>query len=182
MKTEINLRTREFAVNREFYWPRLLRALAVILLVVLFIGGSLFVYLYQMQLTVANNYLTQEKTSLQAKVAPVEEMEAMIRDLENRERLSGNLLKGVFSRAAYFGKINDIAKGSGLRTTSLESSNSELIRVSGNSETMRQVALFMQALEEEDIFGAAVYKNMTFVEDKRIDYVLELILSGGGGQ
>lgn len=182
MKTEINLRTREFAVTREFYWPRLLRTLAVILLVVLFLGGSLFVYLYQMQLAVANNYLAQEKASLQARVAPVEEMEAKIRDLEQRESLSGNLLKDVISRSAYFRRINRIARDSNLRTSALEASGGGLIRVSGNSETMRQVALFMQALEAEENISSAVYKNMTFVEDDRIDYVLELLLPGGGEQ
>ena len=35
MKREINLRTREFTITREFYWPRLLTTLAVIALLVL---------------------------------------------------------------------------------------------------------------------------------------------------
>ena len=42
MKTEINLRTREFVIAREFYWPRLLATLAVIALVVFLVGARFF--------------------------------------------------------------------------------------------------------------------------------------------
>lgn len=183
VKTEINLRTREFTITREFYWPRLLITLTVIAVAVLLLGGSLFVYLYQMQLEVENNYLSQEKSSLQARVEPVLEMEAKTRDLEEREKLAGALLKDIFPCSAHFRKINGIVQGYDLKATSLIASGKDRVRISGFSESMQQISLFMQALEEDEATGTAVYKYMTFAREHNIfRYEIELVLASGGEQ
>ena len=182
MKKEINLRTREFAITREFYWPRLLATLAVIALLALLIGGSVFVYIYQMQLDVEKKYLMQEKASLQTSVAPVVELESKIAGLEKREKLAGLLLTDRAPWSEHFNTIRRIAGECGVHAASLRSSGGDRVRISGSSDTMRQISLFLQALEADERNSAAVYKHMTYTQDSQFNYEIELVLATGGEQ
>ncbi len=182
MKKEINLRTREFTITREFYWPRLLTTLAVIALLVLIVGGSIFAYLYQMRLSVENNYLTQEKTSLQNRVAPIIEMENKIAGLEKREKLAGLLLTDRAPWSEHFNTIRRIAGECGVRTTSLSNADMNRIRITGFSDSMRQISIFMQALADDEKSSSAAYKFMTLTKDSGFNYEIELVLKTGGDQ
>lgn len=182
MKTEINLRTREFTITREFYWPRLLTTLAVIALLVLILGGSVFVYLYQMQLSVENNYLTQERASLQNKVAPIVEMEGKIAGLEKREKLAGLLLTDRSPWSEHFNMIRRIAGECGVRTTSLSSAGADRVRITGFSDSMRQISIFLQALAADEKSSSAAYKFMTLTRDSGFNFEIELVLATGGDQ
>ena len=182
MKTEINLRTREFTITQEFYWPRLLGTLAAILIVALILGGSVFVYLYQMQLDVEKNYLTQEKMSYEASVAPIVEMEGKIAGLEKREKLAGQLLTDRAPWSEHFSAIRRIAAENGVYASALNSSGGDRIRIRGYSDTMRQISLFLQALAADEISSAAIYKYMTYSKDSGFNYEIELILASGGEQ
>ena len=182
MKQEINLRTREFTITREFYWPRLLITLAVIAAVVLLVGGSILVYIYRMQLETQNNYLTQESASLQARVIPLEEMEAKTRDLEKREKLAAELAGGQIPYSDYFKMIRRIARECAVETTSLGASGRERIRISGSGGSMSDILLFMQALEAANEGSEALYQQISYGGDEKYRYDIELILEAGGEQ
>ena len=181
MKTEINLRPREFTIAREFYWPRVLATLAVIGLVALFLGGSIFIYLYQMQLAGENKNLIQEKTSLQTRVAPLEELEAKIIDLEKREKLATTLENGVHPWSSHFRMIYQVAQKNGLRVSSLSTATEKKVIIKGESASMRQIAFFMQALVREQGGGLAVHRYMTYPQNNQFAYEIELTPTVGGG-
>ena len=182
MKTEINLRTREFAITREFYLPRLLTTLAAVLILALFLGGSVFVYLYRMQLEVEHNYLTQEKASLQANVAPIEEMELKTADLKKREKLAAELSKELVPWSARFWAIKRTADENSLTVTSLAAPGGGRIQVVGSSPSMRHTSLFMQALAANEENSGASYSYINYAGEGTYRYEIEVVLAAGGDQ
>lgn len=185
MKTEINLRTREFIITREFYWPRLLITLGVVALVAIFLGGSIFIYLYKMQLTLETKNLTQEKINLQARVAPLEELEIKINDLEKREKLADALMGETYPWSDHFRMIYHVAEANRLRATALMVVSDNMVLVRGESPSMRQIALLMQDLVEEQGGGFAIHKYMNYPKNNRSIFEIELTLSDnskGGDQ
>ncbi|MFY9258282.1 MAG: hypothetical protein WAP05_06190 [Dethiobacteria bacterium] len=183
MKTEINLRTREFIIAREFYLPRFLATLAVIGLVVLVLGGTIFIYLYQVRLEVEHEALLQEKAALEATVAPLKEIEAKLKSLESRESLLKSLETGSPPWSVSFKKIYGIAQATGPRVAVLDTGDEELFTIEGESPSMRQVALFTQALETDLDGRLALHKYIIYPSDsKQFVYEIELAFTDGGEQ
>ncbi len=180
MKTEINLRTREFTITREFYLPRLLTTLAVVLLLALLLGGSLFVYLYGMQLEVDHNYLLQEKTALLNSVAPIEEIELKTADLEKREKLAQVLSEEILPWSAHFKTIKRIAEENSLGITSLAAAGGGGVQITGVSPSMRNITLFLQALAANMDSSEAVCKYINYAGEGTFKYEIELLLTTGG--
>jgi Tfp pilus assembly protein PilN len=181
MKTEINLRTREFTITRELYWPRLLVTLAVIVLIALFLGGSIFIYLYQMQLAVEIRNLAQEKATLQTRVTPLEELETKIRAIEKRERLAQIFENAIHPWSDHFRMIYRIAGEYGLRVTSLSTTSEGKVIIKGESASMRQISLFMQALVTEQGGGMAVHRHMRYPKNNQFDCEIELTFEAASG-
>lgn len=184
MKTAINLRTREFVIAREFYWPRLLITLAIILVVTLFLGGSVFVYLYRVHLEVETKDLLQDKAVLQKEVAPLKELEAKIGDLEKREKLGDALEEESITWSGLFETIYKLARANELQLTSITAAPEGNTNIRGESPSMRYIALFMQDLEEKQEGAAAVYRYMNYAKDGRFAFELELKMddAGEGGE
>lgn len=181
MKTEINLRTREFTIAREFYWPRLLATLALIGMLAIIVGGSVFVYLYQMQLAVENRNLDQEQLSLQQQVAPLEELEARIKDLEKRAAIVEEFEKKVQPWSGNFRMILNMAQGNGLQASYLSCSPEGLVRIRGESNSMRQVALFMQDLSGAVEDAIAVHRYMSYPQNDKFGFEVEFMTTVAGG-
>lgn len=183
MKTEINLRTREFTIAREFYLPRFLATLAVIGLLALVLGGTVFIFLYQMRLGVEYETLLQEKEALQVTVAPLEEIEARIRGLERREILMGSLESSLPPWSDSCRKIYRIAQENGPRVLVLNTGDEGMVNIEGESPSMRQAALFAQALEKDSEGSVAVNKYMIYSSnDNLFSYQIELTMADGGEQ
>jgi Tfp pilus assembly protein PilN len=184
MKTEINLRTREFTIAREFYWPRLLVTLAAIGLVVIIVGGSVFVYLYQMQLSVENRNLAQEQASLQQQVAPLEELEARLKELEKRAAIVEGFEEEIQPWSANFQLILNLALDNGLEATHLSASPEGEVLIKGRNGSMRQVALFVQDLAREMEGNIAVHRSMGYRQNEGFKFEVELTtnVAGGGEQ
>ncbi len=183
MKSEINLRTREFTISREFYLPRFLATLAVIGLLAIILGGTVFILVYQMKLGIDHEALLQEKAALQATVAPLEEIEAKIRDLERRESLMGSLESSLPPWSLSFKKIYSIAGENGPSAKILDTGTEGLLRIEGESPSLRQIALFAQALEKDTEGSVAVHKYMSYYSKNNIfTYQIELTMANGGEQ
>ncbi|HPU00482.1 MAG: hypothetical protein GX866_02760 [Firmicutes bacterium] len=184
MKTEINLRTREFVIAREFYWPRLLATLAVIALVVFLVGGTLFLYLYQVQLSIENNNLAQERALLEQQVAPLAELEARLKALEERTAIAEELGKRAWLWSGDFRLILNLAHDRGLKLLHLSFFSDGKVRMRGESGSMRQVALFLQDLAREESYDSAVYRYMAYPRNDRFDFEIEVTITfkGGGEQ
>lgn len=183
MKNEINLRTREYEISRGFYLPRFLSTLAVVLLLALLVGGTLSVYLYQVKLRSVNEALLQEKAELQLAVAPLDQLEAQIAKLASLE----NLLKALESDfppwSASYREIFRIAAATGPQVKTLSAGSGGVINIDGESPTMKEVALFTQALEQVPGGIAAQHRSMTYPSGgDRFHYDLELRFVNGGEQ
>lgn len=184
MKTEINLRTREFTIARELYWPRLLATLAVIVLVVILVGGSVIVYLYQMQLAVENKNLAQEQALLEKQAAPLDELEARIKDLEKRAALADEIEKKAQPWSDNFRLFLNLARDNDLQTSYLSASPEGMVVIRGVKGTMRQVAFFVQDLAREMEGAVAVHRYVGYRKDNKFDFEVELTttVAGGGEQ
>lgn len=178
MKTEINLRTREFVIAREFYWPRLMITLALILLVVLILGGSIFVYLYQMRLEVESKTLAQDKVALQKEAAPLEELELKISDLEKREKLAHSLESELEGWSGDFEKIYRQAGKDELEISSLETTPEGRVIIRGESKRMQRIVRFEQNLAR---MGAAFCRFISFPVEEEFGYEIELNMSAADG-
>ncbi|HHW74493.1 MAG TPA: hypothetical protein GX744_04475 [Firmicutes bacterium] len=182
MKTAINLRTREFVIAREFYWPRLLITIAIILLIALFLSGSVSIYLYQAHLVVELERLVQDKNVLQSQVAPLEELEARISDLEDRKSLISDLESKLNHWSGPFGKVYEVASEYDFKLTSLSTASKGKLIIRGEGPTMRRIADFKQALVEEQIGEAAVHRHMTYGKQFSCEIELTLPSADGGEQ
>lgn len=184
MKTAINLRTREFVIAREFYWPRLLITLAIILVVTLFLGGSVFVYLYRIHLEVETKDLLQEKRDLAIAVAPLEELEMKISDLEKREKLIHSLEEELITWSGPLEMIYAQAQKNDLALTSIAAAPEGKVSIRGESPAMRKIALFIEDLEEKQAGATANYRHMNYAQNKSFTFEVELQmdLAAGGEQ
>ncbi len=181
MKNEINLRTREFTITREFYLPRLLVAIAVVFLVTLVLGGSIFIYLYQMQLAVEINNLAQERASLQALVNPLEELERKISDIEKRESLDEYFQSNAPPWSGCFKMIYRIAGENGVQITHLSTGSEGKVIIRGESVHIHYIPLFMQALVANQGGGVAIHKHMRYPQNDQFGCEIELTVPSGGG-
>ena len=86
-----------------------------------------------MQLAGENKNLIQEKTSLQTRVAPLEELEAKIIDLEKREKLATTLENGVHPWSSHFRMIYQVAQKNGLRVSSLSTATEKKMCIRDSS-------------------------------------------------
>jgi hypothetical protein len=183
MKTEINLRTREFTIAREFYWPRVLATLAVLGVFVLFLGGSVFIYLFKLQLGIENKNLYQEKIALELEIAPLNELEAKVINLEKRAILYGLLEKSVIPWSQNFNIIFHLADANGLRANVMFANAEGNVQIEGKSATMRQVSLFTQALAAEQNSSSALHKIIAYNDkENQFDYGVAVTIVPGGDQ
>lgn len=184
MKTDINLRTREFEIARGFYLPRFLTIIAVILLLALLAGGTLAAHLYQMKLDTGHEALLQQKEELQVAVAPLDELEAQIRGLERLEGLIRALESDYPPWAASFRKIFSIARDTGPQVKGLAAGDDGIIAVEGNSSTMKDVARLTQALEGVPGGKMALHRSITYPsgDNPLFHYEIELFFVDGGEQ
>ena len=180
MKREINLRTREFVIAREFYWPRLVITLALVLLVLLLLGGSVFVHLYKMRLVVDATTLSQDKRVLQKQVAPLVELEAKIDDLEKREQLAHSLEGEHRAWSGDFGAFYRLAEKEGLQLTAVAAAPGEIIILQGESKLMRPIINFEQSLARQQD-GDASYRFIVFPSGDRFSFEIELNEGGDEG-
>lgn len=183
MKKDINLRTREFEITRGFYLPRFLSILAVVLLLALLVGGTLFVYLYQVKLNANHDALLSEKGELKIAVAPLDELEAQIGALVRIENLLKALQSDYPPWSASYRQIFSIAEATGPQVKALSAGSSGVITVDGDSPTMKQVALFTQALEGMPGGKTALHRSITYPSGSDLfHYEIELSLLDGGEQ
>ncbi len=183
MKNDIDLRTSEFEISRGFYLPRFLSILAVVLLLALLVGGTLAVYLYQTNLGVTHDALLQEKNELQLAVAPLDELEAEIAKLASLERLLESLESVFPPWSASCREIYSIAAATGPQVKALSAGSGGAVTLSGDSPTMKQVALFTQALEEVPGGKKASHRSITYPRgDDKFHYDIELTFVDGGEQ
>lgn len=183
MKNEINLRTREFTMARGFYLPRFLTIMAVILLLILVAGGGLFIHLSRVNLEADHQALIQEKEALQVAVAPLDALENQIRGLLNREGLLDRLLSDGPPWSALYRDILSTAVATGPQVKVLATGSGGLIGIEGDSPTMKQVALFTQALEAVPGATAARHQAITYSADlKKFGYEIDLFTANGGEQ
>lgn len=178
MKTEVNLRTRKFVIAREFYWPRLMITLALVLLVTLLLGGSVFVHLYQMRLEVESKTLAQDKAALQKEAAPLEKLELKISDLEKREKLAHSLEGELEGWSGDFGKIYRQAGKDELQLSSLETTPEGRVIIRGESKRMQRIVSFEQNLAR---MGTAFYRFISFPVEEGFGFEIELNMSADDG-
>ncbi len=179
MKTEINLRSKEFAIAKEFYWPRVLTTLTVIVLLATLAGGTLFLYLYEVNLESEISAMASKKDELEIKVKPVEQIEADIRSMKARSTLKIDLQKQVVPWSAYMAEIDAVAVAGGINIETLNCPTNGQVSIRGWSRSMRRVAAYTQELEELEFLQGVRFTNMNTSEDRINFDITAPILDGG---
>ncbi len=180
MKTEINLRTREFVKSREFYWPRVIITLLTIVVLTTVIVGAVFAYLYHYSLHNELAYLTGRQDELQTRVAPIEQMEAEISAVQSRAALFEDLSQTVTIWSDYLQVIE--------RTTGLWTSADQITVagdgttvIKGRGRSMEGIAVYVQDLNRLDFVSRASFAYLNY-EQGDFSFTLGATIITGGGQ
>lgn len=181
MKTEINLRPREFIVSREFYWPRVLGTLGGLLVILVLVGGSVLLYLYQVNREAEIYLLRGNVGQLRVEVAPIAAMEEEIRSLKNRAQLKERLIGSTsFSWSGILQEIDDLAERDAIELDFLANSADGGIIIRGNGLTMRSVAAFLQDLSRLDYFHDVVHQFIALNTTNRFGFEAKANLTDRG--
>ncbi len=157
IKREINLRTREFAVAREFYWPRVFVTLGVLALFALVAAGSFFVHLFQLNLKTELSFLESSKEQLEQRVAPIEQMELEIEQMKVRLNVDQSYLARLLPWSDYLSRVEGVAARGGITINSISCPDPEQISIRGTGRSMRGVVLFVENLEAQDFLAGTAY-------------------------
>ncbi len=180
MKTEINLRTREFVIAREFYWPRVAHLVSIILILAGLAAGM--VYAQHLLETLAQNvaYLRVRTEELKQRVIPLQEMETEIEGMQARAAIRDQLLERITPFSRYLEEVEGTAVAAGMHLKSIEAKNTEKAVFHGYGRTMQEIALYIQALNEKPFVTGAEYTGMR-LEGDGYSFVAEAFLVVGGG-
>lgn len=180
MKTEINLRTREFVVSREFYWPRLAVTIAGVLLLFAAAVGSVLVYLHIYNLQHDLVYLAGRAEELKLKAAPVIELEQAINRVKQNAALEKELLKTVTPWSGYLREIKEAA-GEGVRVTQVAAPADGKVTITGQGATLKDIAVYIQSLKTLDFLSQVTIGYINLDQGERFGFALSAISSTGGG-
>lgn len=180
LKTEINLRTREFVISREFYWPRLAVTIAVILLLSATAVGVFLSYLYIYNLQNDLVYLSGRAEELKLKAAPVIELEQSIDQIKQKAALRQRLLETVTPWSDYLKRIK-AAAGKEITVAQVAASGEGKINITGQGATLRDIATYIQDLQDLDFLSQVTIGHISLEKENRFGFVLNAISSTGGG-
>ncbi|HHX86758.1 MAG TPA: hypothetical protein GX693_01110 [Firmicutes bacterium] len=180
MKTEINLRTREFVVSREFYWPRLAVTVAGVVLLFAAAVGSVLIYIYVYNLKHELVYLAGREEELQIKAAPVIELEQAINRVKQDAVLEKELRQSITPWSAYLREIKEAA-GEGVRVTQVAASADGKMSITGQGATLRDIAVYIQSLKTLDYLSQVTIGYINLEQGERLGFALSATSSTGGG-
>lgn len=164
MKTEINLRTREFVKSKEFYWPRVIVTLLALLLPAMIILSVLFAYLYRSNLQNELAYLAIRQDELRIRVAPLERMEAEIGAVQARATLLEDLSKELTPWSDYLRAIEQTA-GERARLSQLAFAGDGTVMIAGRGRSMEDVAVYVQDLNRLEFVGEAAFAYLNYEQE-----------------
>lgn len=178
MKTEINLRTREFVKSKEFYWPRVIVTLLALLLPAMIISGVLFAYHYRSNLQNELAYLAFRQDELRNKAAPLERMEAEIAAVQARASLLEDLSKDLIPWSGYLRTIEQAAReGTSISRVALAGDGTLVI--TGRGRTMEGAAIYVQDLNRLEFIGEAAFAYLNY-EQEGFAFTLGANIATGG--
>ncbi len=183
MKTEINLRPRAFVVSREFYWPRVLGTLAGLLLILAVAGGSVLLYLYQVNLEAETALLRGNVEQLRVEAAPIAAIEEELRSFKDRAQLKDRLIgSSSLSWSGMLQEVDDLAERGAIDLEHLAGSAGGGIVIRGNGLTMRGVAAFLQDLEKLNFLRDVVHLFISLNTMDRFGFEAKASLTDGGSK
>lgn len=181
MKTEINLRTREFVIAREFYWPRVIRIIVCILALTALAAGCIYLYFVNHILEKNMAYLEVRAEELKQKVIPLEEMEIEIQALQERAAIQEQLIERITPFSCYLEEIESAAVSGGLNLDSITIDSSGKAVLNGHGTTMEEIARYVQGLNRKPFISAAWYTGMRLESNGGYAFIVEASLIVGGG-
>ncbi len=180
MKTEINLRPHEFVTSREFYWPRLVRTIAAVLLLFSLAVGSVLGYLYMVNLRNDLVNLAGTRDELKLKAAPVIQLEQAIERVSQGVALEKSFLGTVTPWSRYLQKIKSAA-GKEIRVVQMSATVEGKITVDGQAENLKDIAIYAQNLENLDFLSQVAITQISLGKENRLAFVLNAVSTTGGG-
>ncbi|NMA92212.1 MAG: PilN domain-containing protein [Firmicutes bacterium] len=178
MKREIDLRTREFVASRELYWPRL-AVIAVVLLVA--VAGSVLLYLDLGRLQKELAYLSDRVEELRPMAVPVITMEEAIDRIGRRATLEKEFRGRITPWSSYLKEFKGAA-GEAVTITRVVASNGGKASISGRSEALHDVALYLESLKKQAYFKEVTLASINLEQQEgRLYFTLSATLITGGG-
>ncbi len=176
MKRQIDLRPREFVVAREFYFPRVLLIVAVILLVTAVAGGFGYLYVEKVETERELSRLTAEREEMQEQLEPLEEMERTLEEIEQRESLREEFEERRIAWSRYLTRILDVSGGETQVNQVSASREGGGVSLSGRSDSMEEVALFVQDLEDMEFLEGASYESIVKEGEEEYSFSIVAVL------
>lgn len=179
MKTEINLRSKEFATAREFYWPRVFITLTILIFIITVLAGTVFIHLYQYNLSSDVSMLTSDRDDLLVKIKPVEKLERKVQAIKTRASLKRKFEAEVIPWSGYMTEIDNRAHAGEIIIEYLDCPPGGAITIRGWSRTMERVAAYTRELEEVDFLSGVRFNSMS-AADNRVNFEIIAPIEDGG--
>ncbi len=165
MKSEINLRTREFVASREFNWSRVLATIIALVLIFLLLAGPVMISLYRIHLTAGVNRLSELKRQKEAQAEKAEELGARISALEKVAALKMELQQQAIPWAERVALLDSIAAVESMAIQEIKGSGDGNISLAGSASRMRDIGRFILTLEKEDCLTGVYFTSIALESD-----------------
>jgi Tfp pilus assembly protein PilN len=171
MKREINLRTREFTVAREFYWPRVLITLGVVGMLAALVITFVLLYFHQVNLEAEVAALESHKIQLEQRVVPVRELEARIREITRTSEAYAALKEAAVPWSIYFNNMRGIAAEDNVTVNFLSTGEGGAVQIDGRASSMRWITAYVRLLNESEAYRDVTYHVM-YLDKAAFDFTI----------
>lgn len=182
MKREINLRTREFVVAREFYLPRVIITLVLLGALALLIVASIFIIMHIQNQESQITFLGARKQELTVKVDPVRELKDEIAVLEVRANLKISLSENLYLWADHYRQFHRLASQRDIFLTYRNANQAGELIIRGRSGRMAPVASYLQDLDGIEEISKIFYTYIIYDDNKDLfEFQFEAQVEAPGG-